>query len=168
MPGLRVPAEQKIAEKRAQIEPPAALEGELRVDDEAARHLPGRVEVARRARVAHGVGQHLRAEGDFAADRSRVRVEQQLRRVAVQAARGVVGAGDPVPIGLAGAGSGQAGAAAAFALQPNGSLNSSLQNDQQRGWGCPAAAGRPAARTNETATIVNATNFDMVLLQGGT
>src|SRR5215469_5588986 len=33
VPGLRVPAEKKIAEKRAQIEPDRAIEGEFRIDD---------------------------------------------------------------------------------------------------------------------------------------
>jgi hypothetical protein len=86
-------------------------------------------------------------------------------------ASGVAGGATGSAAGVvAGAGSGHAGAgaAAAFALQPNGSLNSSLQKDQQRGCGCPAEAGRHAERTNETAMIVNGTNFNMVLLQGET
>ncbi len=75
---------------------------ELPVHDEAAWHVPGGVERARRARVVRRVAQHLGPEGDLAADRLGVRVEQQFRRVAAQAPGRIVRAGYPVPVCLPG------------------------------------------------------------------
>ena len=77
----------------------APVEG--RVRDQAERHVPGGVERAGRVVVVPGVVVHLGAERDLAADRPRVRVEQQLGRVAAQPAGGVVRPAHAEPVGLA-------------------------------------------------------------------
>ena len=76
----------------------APVEG--RVRDQAERHVPGGVERAGRVVVVPGVVEHLRAERDLAAHRPRVRVEQQLGRVAAQPAGGVVRPAHAEPVGL--------------------------------------------------------------------
>src|SRR6185437_12159565 len=65
------------------------------------------VGVVERARVAEAVGEQGLAPLDVPVDRLRVRVEQQLRRVAAQPGRRLVRAVHPVAVPLAGADPGQ-------------------------------------------------------------
>ncbi len=76
----------------------APVEG--RVGNQAERHVPGRVERAGRVMVVPGVVEHLGAERDLPAHRPRIRVEQQLGRIAAQPARRVVRPVHPEPVGL--------------------------------------------------------------------
>ena len=69
---------------------------------QAARHERRGVRGTRRVGPRGGVAEHLRAAADRPRQRPGVRVEQQLGRVAAQAASRVVGAGHPVPVRLAG------------------------------------------------------------------
>ena len=76
------------------------LPAELRVDDEASRHVPGGVQGARLGGVGFVLAEHFRPEGDGSADCLGVRVEQQLGRVAPQALGRVPRPADAVPVGL--------------------------------------------------------------------
>ena len=76
---------------------------EHRVGDQAERHVPGRVERARRVGVAPLVVEHLGPERHPAPHRPHVRIEQQLGRVAAQSPAGIPGPVDAVPVGLPGA-----------------------------------------------------------------
>ena len=75
---------------------------EGRVDHEAAGHVAGRVERARRLGVVGVVAEHLGTEPHGPGRGPGVGVEQQLGRVAAHPAGGVVGAGRPVAVGLTG------------------------------------------------------------------
>jgi len=75
---------------------------EVGVDDHAEHGVLGRVLVVARERVAEVVGEHARTPLDDAGRGLRVRVEQQLVRVAPLAVHGVVLAVHPVAVALAG------------------------------------------------------------------
>src|SRR6266568_655291 len=79
---------------------------EGRVRDQAERHVPGGVERAGRVVVVPGVVEHRGAERHLAAHRPRVRVEQQLGRVAAQPPGRVVRPVHAEPVGLPRAGPG--------------------------------------------------------------
>ena len=85
--------------------PGGVVPTERLVHDQAAWHMPGRVQRARRSGVAAGrVPEHLGPEAHSPAERPGVRVEQQLGRVAAQPRARVVTAAGAVPIGLPEAG----------------------------------------------------------------
>ncbi len=75
---------------------------EVGVDHHRRHGVRRRVQVVAAVRSAEVVAVHLLAPADRAADRLRVRVEQQLRGVAAQAASGVVRAVHPEPVALSG------------------------------------------------------------------
>ena len=68
--------EDGVADTTRRVDVAAPVEG--RVDDDAARHRIGRVDVARRTRVVLGVSEHARSEPHRAACRPGVRIEEQL------------------------------------------------------------------------------------------
>src|SRR5664280_2278412 len=70
-------------------------------DDEAAGYVRGRVQAAEAVRVAGDIGQDRLAPFDLTADRSGVRVQEELVGVAAQAVGGLVRALDAIPITLA-------------------------------------------------------------------
>ncbi len=72
------------------------------VRDQADRHVPGRVQRARRLRVMRVVAEHLGPEAHLPARRPGVRIEQQLGRVAAQSPRGLPRPVHPEPVGLPG------------------------------------------------------------------
>ena len=63
--------------------------------------MPGGVQAARLAGVGFVLAEYLRPEGDRSGHRLGVGVEQQLGRIAAQAAGRIPGPADPVPVGLA-------------------------------------------------------------------
>ena len=71
-----------------------------RVDDQAARHVAGRVQLARRVGLARAVVEEFGPEADVSSGGAGVRVEQKLGRVAADTARRVIGAGGAVAVGL--------------------------------------------------------------------
>ena len=93
--GLRVVA------PRWRVVPPV----ERLVDRQAERHVPRRIKRARRVLVGQVVVVHLGPERDLPAHRPRVRVEQELRRVAPHPAPRGPGPVYSVPIRLPGPGS---------------------------------------------------------------
>ena len=72
------------------------------IGDQAERHVSGGIERAGRVGVVPGVVEHRGPERDLTADRPRVRVEQQLGRVAAQPAGRVVRPVHAEPVGLPG------------------------------------------------------------------
>ena len=81
--------------------PLIVVPAELRVDNQAAGHVPGGVQGGPLAGVGRVLAEHLGPERDRSADRLGVGVEEQLGRVAPQAPVRVPRAVDPVPVGLA-------------------------------------------------------------------
>ena len=82
--------------------PGAVAPAERIVDHQAARHVPRRIQRARRIRVIRGVPEHLGPEAHRPVDGPGVRVEQQLGRVEAQARARIVTARGAVAVGLPG------------------------------------------------------------------
>ena len=101
------PLDVRLVDDRVRVAAPRRLVVaplEPAVGDDAARHVPGRVQRARRVRVRRVVVEHLGPERHLTVHRPRVRVEQQLGRVAAQPAARVPRPVHPESVGLPGAG----------------------------------------------------------------
>ena len=74
---------------------------EVRIHHHRPRHVRRRIRVVALVRVPDGVGIHRGVPADAALDRLRIRIQQQLGRVAAVPGSRVIGAVDPVPVPLA-------------------------------------------------------------------
>ena len=80
---------------------PVQVPVEVRIHHHRPRHVRRRVRIAALVRAAQGVGIYRGVPADASLNRLRVRIQQQLGRVAAASGGRIIGAADPVPVTLA-------------------------------------------------------------------